>query len=327
MSTDEGATAIDSGAAIDVRTEGGSRRDGSSIEDARPEGPATDIEAACASYSKAHCAHDLACRVREFRTAYGALDVCVARTARICADEVTSGGSTITLVALTGCAEALMRTACPAGVLKPIAACAFAGKLTEGTGCRYASQCQSGYCERNSTWCGVCRGQVGIGAPCKSQLACAGDSVVCTNELKCAAQIAEGGVCKTSNFDCALDLVCNPSNVCQKTAMAAGACRSAGDCAPESPLGCANKGAGMVCTPVTFAGYGEPCNDATPAVCTGMGDCRASDGTLARAGTCSPPAPDGQTCDLTSDTGRGCLQPSLCVNGVCEFPAKASTCP
>jgi hypothetical protein len=323
------------GGVTDAAREVGDAETGAQTECARAadgglegDAPATDVDTACTSYAKARCAHDLACRVRDFRRAYGPPDVCVTRMTRVCTDEASACGSLITPAALTQCAQTLQHTECPAGVLKPIAECAFTGTMPDGAACRYASQCQSGYCESSSTsaWCGVCRSQVGIGAPCQSQLACAGDSVVCTNERKCAAQIPEGGACKTANFDCALDFVCSPSNLCEKAGTAGAACGSAGDCSPEEPLGCADEGAGRVCTNMAFAGYGEPCDDAVPAICMGSGDCRAADGTLASMGTCSPPASDGEACNLTSDTGRGCLPPSLCVKGVCEFPPGASAC-
>ncbi len=195
-----------------------------------------------------------------------------------------------------------------------------AGKLGSGATCGANGQCTSNVCQIDPTsGCGTCIDAVASGQPCKSTSDCQ-SGLVCSASTAtvsvCVTPAASGGTCSTALpiVPCAFGLLCNAGK-CQAPLPTGSACT------PNASLCDTSKGdwctpRGTRCTPVLFAGTGQPCGyDGTTGdltVCSASGACQNISQTTG-LGTCTAAAADNAACDVAK--GPFCLPPAVCETG------------
>jgi len=289
------------------------------------EAGAADAESLCHAYAAAACSRHLRCDRLDLTTQYGSVERCEERTFPICLDELVAAGTGITWAAVTTCSDALTTATCESGLTRPLPACTFAGGKTDGSGCRYDSQCASAFCNRPlRSWCGTCAAQASAGGECDRNRpnGCA-PGLACVSGGTCVAPMASGTAC-ASSADCSGGLRCNRESVrrCAPRAQLNETCSEVVDCDPTLGLYCNESG---LCAVAEYASAGDACDFEAGTYCAASGSCKSSEGLPEPVGTCDAPGADGEACDLM--TGDGCDAPALCIESRCDPPAPASTCP
>jgi hypothetical protein len=303
--------------------------------DAAGDGSLADILSSCSAYAQSYCSRFLACASVRFHVSYGTLDTCERRIAEFCPFEFNAIEAKLTPRFLGNCAQAISGQSCSEWLTSIPPACVSLGTLTDGAGCEYDSQCQSGFCSRATlSWCGVCRTRFKLGETCDPHqrscemgLLCAGycqatDAGTCASvSWKCAAPGGEGNTCVAAE-ECARGLICLQGK-CETPSQAQQTCRATSDCDATKDLYCIASGGGNICAAVSYASTGQACDYPNGVICSTQGSCLGPTGASASQGTCGPIANDGQSCDSL----RPCLPPVLCVSGVCRGPVPPSSCP
>jgi len=289
------------------------------------EAAVVDAESVCAAFVSASCARHLACDRHDFTQYYGSIERCRVRNQPICLDELGAADSGVTLAGLSACSDAVEAAGCEAGIERPLPACAFDGSRSNDSGCRYDSQCESGFCNRPlRSWCGTCAAQGAAGDECdRNRPNGCEPGLTCASGGSCVAPMGAGASC-TSNADCSAGLRCNRETVrvCAPLSRLNETCGELVDCDPSLGLYCNESG---LCAPASYASAGDACDFESGLYCSASSTCKAGEAMPAAAGTCDAPAGDGDACSLMN--GLGCEGPSLCIESRCEPAAPASSCP
>jgi hypothetical protein len=97
-----------------------------------------------------------------------------------CEQSVERTGSGNTVAVNVKCTAALQKQTCAERALDAPEACAFVGKLKDGTKCISTNQCASNYCDIPAGMtCGVCRKKTAAGTTCDSSGDCTEASSAC----------------------------------------------------------------------------------------------------------------------------------------------------
>jgi hypothetical protein len=277
------------------------------------EASAASFAKACSDNATSYCTQLSTCYPFLLSVQYGDMPTCETQLApAYCLDIVTAKGSGWTPAGLEACIAARQKLSCQDFLyLKPQpAACRPTGTLSSG-GCRYDSQCGTGYCSiPPASVCGNCVQLGNVGAVCASYADCDGN-LMCSGMNRCAAPAPVGGGCDPMTTPCQNGLFCN-NGKCE----VAGAANA--PCDPDSGIGCDyNQGvycATGTCSAITVGMANSTCGSPPPpTVCAGDGTCSG--------GFCTPPVTDGQPCD----GGINCTYPSTCNGGTCGL-FSASQC-
>lgn len=304
---------------------------------------------ACTALAQAECARRDACSNRFLigRT-YGDLATCEQRVRDACVTSLSARATGQTAANVMACATAYPAIACADyfnGTNLPTACQPQPGSLAAGAACRYASQCQSGYCAvPTGTACGVCAPRPVAGAPCNgpgAPLGCGGQGLTCAGETAttpgtCVAFGAMGATCDATH-PCGSGLSCTPvglaapSRTCQPAGATVGAAcggASAPGCDNERGLACNTMS--RTCQNIALVAGGAACGlgaDGGFSSCANSGDCMGY--TLASPrGTCRSAAAEGAACDRAN--GPYCRTPASCVTtgagtaGTCALPSSAT---
>lgn len=268
----------------------------------------------CNSLGTAICNKVEQCAPLDVQLVYGDVQTCVARVALGCNADMSV--APVSSTQMSACSSAVSQADCQVflrGDSQP-AACTFTGSLANGKACGTGQQCQSGYCNLASGFCGTCAPRATTGSACTSTYGCQ-SGLVCNSSNVCAKVAAAGGNCAATS-DCAAGLVC-VSGKCA-AAVALGQPCTPGACDQYAGQFCD----GQVCAKLPVAATGQPCGfvNGKDIQCSGGGTCKLGQGQ--QQGTCVAPAKDGASCDPTN--GPDCLSPASCVNGKCTVPDPSS---
>jgi hypothetical protein len=300
---------------------------------------------ACEAYARADCARREACSNGfSIRRVYGDLATCQQRLRDACVTSLGARGTAQTPANVTACAAAYPSIACVDllnGENLPASCAAQAGAGVSGAVCRYASQCQSGYCAvPTGSSCGVCAARPAAGASCNGPGApagCGGAGLTCVGETAtapgtCVALGARGGLCDLTR-PCGAGLSCTPvaltamRRTCEPAGATVGAaCGGASAAGCDAALGLACNTMSRTCQPIALAAPGAACGlggDGGFTACAASADCVGY--TLMNPrGTCRAAAADGAPCDRVN--GPYCRTPASCVTagdattGTCALP-------
>lgn len=315
-----------------------------SDEVASPSGPTA--AQACDAFARADCARRDACSNGfAVRRAYGDLATCEQRVRDACVTSLGARGTGQTPANVTACAAAYPSVACVDllnGTNLPASCGAQVGAVANGAPCRYASQCQSGYCAvPTGTNCGVCAARPAAGAACNgpgAPIGCGGSGLTCAGETAmaagaCVALGARGTLCDPTH-PCGAGLSCTPvaltamRRTCEPAGTTVGA-PCGGPSAPgcDAALGLACNTMSRTCQVIALAAPGAECGlgaDGGFTVCAAGGDCMGYS-LMNPRGTCRAAAADGAPCDRGN--GPYCRTPASCVTagdaltGTCALPA------
>jgi hypothetical protein len=304
--SDSGGTAGDGGDDVSsdgpLGSEGGKDSGGGSGSSS---GGAVSFSKACLDNAIEYCNQLQQCAPFLLQVEYGDESTCQSQLSpAFCMDIVTAPHTGWTAAGLEACAAARQKLSCQDFLyLKPPpASCRPTGTATDGAGCRYGSQCGSGYCRIPAgSMCGSCVALGNSASLCASSADC-DSNLVCSGMGTCVAPAPLGGACDSMSAPCQNGLICS-SGKCAVNGMVGASCD------PDSGVGCdpalgAYCAAGS-CAAVTVAMNTNTCGASPPTDCYGGGVCAG--------GFCSPPSGDGQPCEAGTD----CLTPSTCNAGVC----------
>ncbi len=312
--------------------------------------PAPTAEAACTARATAECTLRDGCSNHWLITrTYGDLATCIARLHDTCVASLAAPNTAITATIVQACATAYPSIACNDylnGNL-PASCLAQPGPGANGTACRYASQCQSGYCAVNTgSACGACAAPPVAGALCDGAGGvdgCGGHGMACVGASfdtagHCNALVPMGGTCDTTH-ECAAGLSCTPvaTTAMNRTCQPAGStlttmCAQATNPGCDTAHGLTCNGMTHLCTAETLAQPGQACGinaDGSFTSCAAGGDCMGYVAGTNPHGVCRAAAADGAACDRHS--GPFCRTPASCVvmgagtAGICQLPT-ASAC-
>lgn len=280
---------------------------------------------ACQQAAKDYCDYATRCTGQLVSILYDTLDTCVARIALGCKGSFFPMGSTSTPSNVTDCGEAVAQASCTQSITSITACDPPAGTFVAGQACREDAQCQTTFCKRAGSGCGVCAVRAKIGESCAATacergLPCVPGS---QGQATCSAPLAVGAACPTGT-GCQASLSCINKVCTQVTYLDLGAaCGANGQmpCDPAKGLNC--NPVSKVCQAVKLVGAGEPCGtDATGqySACRAAGSCKITQGS--NMGNCVAAAGDGQPCNPSM--GVGCLSPASCQNSICTLPSTLS---
>jgi hypothetical protein len=268
------------------------------------------VEAACADAVHSRCARLATCSPSLMLRAWGDEVSCEARNKLDCVTEVAAPGSGLTTSFVENCASAYAAQSCAdrlAG-FRPIS-CIVSGTRTNGQGCVYDSQCQSGFCKLGQgAACGACADATSAGSSCATN----GD---CSSRQSCAMGLCQSyvglnGACSTAK-PCGEELDCVNGTCKQQgasTGLACGGTQPA--CDFDRGLYCNSGGSCAIVAAATTQNPQCGVINGTRVVCTAGADCFSA--------VCKAPATDGAACDPTN--GPTCRSPARCVTGLCRLP-------
>jgi hypothetical protein len=288
---------------------------------------------ACTDYAKSLCAKLDQCRVNGTTLAYKTVGACIAEETDSCVSAQTSNGDGNSPADTESCAVALPSASCDDYLENNLTMCPqHDGKLTNGSGCAFDSQCETGFCAVASGYaCGTCAPEPVVGDECVDR-GCA-RAQTCSPQKTCAPYVATGGTCDKATQ------ICGPSDSCVLASGATtGVCQplgvTAGDaCDPkhETMPSCASN-AGLfcnakdTCAAITYVGAGSPCGSQS----SGMAENTCTSASTCFSGTCVANAAAGESCDTSA--GPSCIAGTRCVtngngtSGTCTTP-DAAMCP
>jgi len=276
---------------------------------------------ACARLADASCAKMASCFPLGMKLFYGDTDVCDARFRLWCERNLTAPATGDTPDTTERCSDAIQAATCDEYVRGVVACRPSSGSLADGAACAVHSQCQSTNCNLPSnSICGVCGPRVPLGGDCTHGECAFG--LLCNSAKLCVNPGELGGLC-TDSHPCAGTLVCKqetcappspPGATCDTTFLFDG-------CDAYNGYYCASSGA---CQTIQYAQPGEPCSLllSNLVLCGGGGLCRTAS-VISTAGTCMPPAHDGEFCDDVN--GPQCIWPAACVTNACR-PVEPMAC-
>jgi hypothetical protein len=280
-------------------------------------GNATAAEA-CAALGASVCAKVNECSQFLLELTYGDIATCEARIALGCPSVFDSLGSTTTPDDMAACAEAYSTVSCNdlyGRKLPP--GCTFPpGTQANGMACGREVQCASGHCSNEGELCGVCAAPLAVGGACKSSNDCE-PSLFCA-QGKCAVAGDVGATCDAA-APCITGIPCSGGKCVEPLGPGQTCDMAAPNCDTLQGLGCNMMG---ICQKVKLAGPGEACGlQGTDYIaCKGGGFCKTM---MNGAGTCVAPAADGAACDEVM--GPRCLPGARCSSGKCVL-ADGSSC-
>lgn len=285
-------------------------------------------EDACQQYAAAYCDRYETCAPALVDIFYGDVDMCVKRLMPVCVEAVGLAGTTKSPAFTAKCASALKAFSCDYLLARYIPAeCKPApGARAEGEPCGEEGQCATGYCKyEGGEGCGVCRNRASSGGICAVETDC-DPGLTCSPDKKCAPFGELSAECD-ANKPCRLGLSCvgstnTATGTCQKASAGGEGCDGKAltkpNCDTLQGLYCNLSG---ICQKALLAKDGEACGVITGkgyALCTASAKCDPS----VLAGTCTPAASDGETCD--NEAGPYCMPLSQCIEGKCTPPVLSS---
>jgi hypothetical protein len=264
-----------------------------------------EADEACATYAKALCAKEAACRPVAFTIAHGDPATCEKHVAATCRADLAPDGAGATRETLDACAAA--RTgSCEALVGELPAPCRPPGPRALGKACGHSAECASGFCDREvGKPCGTCASLPTAHQPCQRGVLC--DFGLGCGAGLCLPKVPEHEAC-TSTATCQAPLRC-VKHECAAPGKAGDRCDVHDDGSPSC-----DEGAGLVCrsgrcAKAKLLEHGARCDK--DGVCTAGEQC-------GRKGVCEPPAKAGDPC---SPAGPFCAAPAVCAGGVCAAPS------
>lgn len=292
-----------------------------------------DVVVACEQQAAVECMREDACQGGLATLVHGSVAGCTTRLAEACERRATSSGTGYGSAELDACTAAQEAQTCDEwiGTLTP--GCGSVGTKANGAGCRFGSQCASGFCdqfllftERNV--CGRCASPPVEGGSCNSS--CGGSGAIsCEHDTSGAGRCVRLGLAGESCdavAACAIGLSCAMS-----ADVTTGLCQPAtgNDGAPCDDLAgpfCDYR-RGIFCNAQTHVcgvgrrvSPGGACGvlaDGSFGLCA-QGFCRA-DPANTTAGTCVAYLPDGAACTFGPGSAVSCAPPALCLSGFCRI--------
>jgi hypothetical protein len=291
-----------------------------------PSGSANPTQAACDLVADAQCNISNRCLPYSVNQLWGSLAACKREASLSCAEMDRAPGTGAFWSKHSACAERLAERlssmSCDEYLFSNApsldAECASTpGTLPDGAACGDNAQCQSTYCQTQSSdpfFCGVCAERSPLGGPCTTFQNCE-RGMACTNQI-CAARVAAGAECNSSRQCTPAFLNCIGLSATSTTGKCGKALELGAPCDPMYDE-CLWYTAGHFCDPSTntctqrkLAGVGEPC--AFPEECRGDAFCDVTQKCVARAregASCSVECTFGYTCFNSVCTHH---DPSLC---------------
>lgn len=279
------------------------------------------IVAACTDYGIAVCDHFAQCSPASITASFGEDKTCRARYALYCDALLRAPGTGWTPDSFRACFQTYAGMDCnlflalpfrSADETLPMECIAPAGLGPSGGTCLDHAQCMSGVCHRPAgAFCGTC-GPAGDGTPCVLSSECLPHQTCFKGACTPAGEL--GAACDAT-IPCNAPWTCF-GGMCVKPGYPGDVCGGNGpDCNFLLGLTC-NTSTTYMCEQIVYAAAGEPCGK--------MGEltisCSASG--LCHNGVCVPASLDGESCDPVN--GKGCMAPSICLNGKCRPPDAAA---
>lgn len=212
---------------------------------------------ACTALAQAECARRDACSNHFLiGRVYGDLATCEQRVRDACVTSLAARGTGQTPTNVQACATAYPSIACADyfnNTNLPPSCSAQAGTLASGAACRYASQCQSGFCAvPTGTSCGVCAARPSAGAPCNgpgAPIGCGGHGLTCAGETATAPGtcVALFSSCANSG-DCMGYTLATLRGTCRATAADGAACDRVAGPYCRTPASCVTPASGGAAT-------------------------------------------------------------------------------
>ena len=269
------------------------------------EGGGTSATKACGDWVSQYCMQLEMCANFLLVTTYGDKLTCSTQLQKECLDVLAAPGSGFTGDALEACKAKVAAEDCFTFLYgKPApAACQIFGTTDNGKGCRYDSQCRSGYCKLSGT-CGSCVMRGLTGSPCTAAADC-DSNLMCAGNSSCQPPQDTGATCDMTH-PCKQGLVCVGGTCAAEVAVGA-ACGASAVC--DYAQGAYCDSGSMTCKAYTIPMNGMPCDGNMTNVCFGGAACSN--------GSCVAAAPDGSMCDAMQ--GIGCVSPDTCTAGTCQL--------
>lgn len=286
--------------------------------DAAPEAMLTAAEA-CDRQGRAICDALKDCAEQWMQFLYGDETTCIARTVKACTEDQAAPGVTRTIAEIATCADDVTKATCAnlRAARYPASCGVKPGTRMNTVDCGSNWQCQSSYCAKRDTNCGMCAARAAAGEACTVDDGCL-DGMKCANN-KCAVPGDEGATCKDPDQPCRADLYCPSAGKCTPKLGANGTCSDAFFTACDVTQGyLCNL---FTCQQVRVAKTGEACGGGSSTVCMGLNPCTGEMSNV--PGVCAGPAADDAACGSGGDQQK-CLPPAVCVSGTCRFPSGAS---
>lgn len=281
-------------------------------------GPTSDLAAGINAFISAYCSKARECSRTNFDFSYKDLDECVSAVSQISTKSAALPGATVTGADFQGCAMRFAALTCDAFNAGDTAtACNVKGSRKNGDKCISGYQCESGVCASSLTTCRTCIAPREKGADCSQDFTC-GPGLFC-NGATCVAPSTLGQSCSATQ-PCINSLKCSGAGACVRPPETAGAsCNSTLGCAFDRGLLCLNN----QCVSLIINGPQGECNLAPaageqPKICRRFAACTAN--------KCGEPPKEGEPCGSISDGLGSCLDPLVCLNGVCTKTPESSFC-
>ncbi|HZU83540.1 MAG TPA: hypothetical protein VE987_11510 [Polyangiaceae bacterium] len=296
----------DAGLGTDAPLDSPSDATGSADGDGGPtEGGGVSAQHACGDWVSNYCSQLETCANFELVTVYGDKITCSSQLQRLCLDVLAAPNTGFTGDALEACLVKTKAEDCFSFLYgKPAPPeCQIFGTTDNGKGCRYDSQCRSGYCKLSGS-CGNCVMRGLTGSPCSAASDC-DSNLMCAGNMTCQPPQDTGATCDMTR-PCKQGLVCANGTCAAKIAMVGASCAGGLACDDSQGLYC--DGGTMTCMSYGIPTQGQPC-DPTTNRCFGYGACSM--------GTCVAASTDGTMCNAMQSIG--CVPPDTCTAGTCTL--------
>ncbi len=314
---------------------------------------AESLADACLALAQAECALRQSCSDQVYADGvniianYGNLATCRSRQQQACLNNANAPGSGTNLSQIKSCAQTYSQWQCNDYLdnnANPPVSCLPAGALSNGQGCTFNAQCQSGFCGGNKyANCGMCAAQPADGDSCATSACAPGQECLTgtSGAMVCRGRLPVGSTTCTSDAPCQAFYSCVGASasdatkvgVCTAINQALGSTCGGGTpnpaCDAGQGLACAGPTGSKTCQEVAYVLAPGPCGalaDGSSAACI-AGDCFTATGPAASTATdasCVAKADDGAACD--TQLGPLCQTPARCVaasgstQGTCVFP-------
>jgi hypothetical protein len=284
-------------------------------------GSAAPIAAACSRLAAASCARLITCSPENVAHFYGTQADCLAIETAWCENTHAMPGVQGGAAEIDRLAAEVQQRSCALHVHRAhYHYTTLPGVLPVGTDCVFAPQCASGICEHAGGECGTCVAAAAPSGPCQSStgtVLCRDGSLCNSATGRCEPLPGENQPCLDQA--CAAGLVCGKDVICRRL-------RFLGeDCEPDH-LTCFD----LTCDLATRKCV-RPERNPEGSACGGWPEFQ---GECERDLACVTPYPGGDApgicrpySRLGADCGWACPGRSVCIDGTCQVPSFAKSCP